>query len=236
MKKIIFILVLFLIFSGCVEQPVENNEIINEPVGNEGPENTVTDNFLELFSQTPNFKAVYVMTNNGVKGDGGQIAIYYKDGKIRKDILAGDVLQHTWILKDKIVVCVKPGILPEACEEQTIEDAEESDLELYALKVNTDLIKETPEKYTITKLGLRKYSTEFGECYKLEHTIDDEKFTSEYCATEDGIILYIKTLSENTEGFLLSEIEAVEVLREVTDANLEPPVIKNTGTNDTNSN
>ncbi len=234
MRRIIFVLILFLIFSGCVEQHVENNESLDEPVEIEEPETTVTDKFIELFSQTPNFKAVYVMTNNGIKGDGGQMAIYHKNGNIRKDLLLTDeILRLTWVLENKIVMCVKPGNLPEKCEEQIREDYDASDLEVYALKVNTKLIKNNPEKYTITNLGLRQYSTEFGECYKVEYTEEDEKFTSEYCATEEGIILYIKTLSENEEGFLLSEIEAVEVSRDVTDANLEPIEIDNTS--DTNT-
>lgn len=173
--------------------------------------------FVNLFSQTPEYMVVYdTMVVYAAQGTGATrtYTIYQKGDVLRYDMSMENMDTRTWLTPDKIVVCRQLQLsLPETCNELPRLSGQGGPT------VDAEEIQQEEADYTITSLGQRTIAGETGNCYQLIYSGAEETVESEYCGTSDGILLYSKTIIEG----MTSEMTATNVARSVPDAEMVPP-------------
>lgn len=197
MKRALIIGIVFLAFLAACDKGDQTSGLT---FGNMSPgnESSSVDEFIDLVSQSPNWKIDYVIKLDAADQETTtNVTHYLKDNKIRVDI-HDQGMTRQYILEDVTAICQNTQGRWQ-CQTQEAPD--------YDFNATARMLKENPQDYSITSEGERTVAGEETSCFR----VVNNQSVSHYCLTEDGAPLYVKSEADDFSTELVATSYSTDV-------------------------
>lgn len=146
----------------------------------------------------------------------GETTIYSQIGKTRMDATYMGVDSRTYVIDEGVYTCMNAG------EDWTCLSMGKNTGSIETIS-QEEMIRNYEEQGYFTQTNPRTIINTNVSCYKLESKNENNILDYEFCISNEGIPLYMKTHSNSTTGSFISEVTAISYSTTVPENSFELP-------------